>query len=122
MGGSKKGVHKTIFPSNPSHPRHAIWLAKQQGQGQGQGQATYQRAPAMAAPAMAAPAMQTNWGGQNQQMNMLAPPGQQFMTPATMGQPAMQQQQMMMMQPSMHQSHQQGMQWNFNRGIMGPFM
>ena len=64
--------------------------------------------------------MQTNWGGQNQQMNMLAPPGQQFMTPAAMGQPAMQQQQMM--QPTFNQNHQQGMQWNFNGGNMGPFM
>ena len=114
MGGVEKGEHKKIFPSNPMHPRLANWLTKQQGQAQGQGQDTYQRAPAMEAPAVASPAMQTNWDSQNQQ---------QFMTQATMWQPAMLQQTMNMMQPSaMSQSHQQGMQGNFNPTLgMGPF-
>ena len=39
MGGSQKGMHKTILPSDPAHPRYAqVMQSRQQGQGQQQKQ------------------------------------------------------------------------------------
>ena len=110
MGGNPKAEHKSVLPSNPSHPGHQNWLQKQQTQGQG----TYPQVPAMAAAAMHPNQWQMQQPAQAPQQQYNAPMQQGFMAPGGMIQAGG-------MQPPMNQGMQmqnymQQMPPNFNQG------
>ena len=114
MGRNPKAVHKDVLPSNPSHPNHARWMARQ-GREQGQGRGTYNQAPAMTAPAVQENTwqQQQQWQGQQQhQQPLMQSMNQGIMAPGGYGQPPMHHQ-----QSHQQNMHQQGM-YNFTQGTM----